>query len=124
MAAERSPGSGDPRAREAELSRRLKNLGDRLGTLAPKRPAGDETGDGTRDASARGSNLARALRLSSEFVGGIVVGGVIGWFFDYATGWSPWGMIVFVLLGFAAGTLNVMRSAGLVSPRDGNANPK
>jgi ATP synthase protein I len=29
-------------------------------------------------------------------------------------GTSPWGMIVFLLLGFAAGVLNVMRAAGVV----------
>jgi ATP synthase protein I len=26
---------------------------------------------------------------------------------------SPWGLIVFLLLGFAAGVLNVMRTAGV-----------
>jgi ATP synthase protein I len=36
---------------------------------------------------------------------------VIGWFLDRWLGISPWGLIVFLLLGFAAGILNVMRSA-------------
>jgi len=35
---------------------------------------------------------------------------------DWALGISPWGMIVFLLLGFAAGVLNVMRAAGVVKP--------
>jgi ATP synthase protein I len=37
-------------------------------------------------------------------------------------GIAPWGFIVFLLLGFVAGVLNVMRSAGVVpgaTPGDG-----
>jgi ATP synthase protein I len=46
-------------------------------------------------------------------VGGVVVGGLIGWSLDYWLKISPWGLIVFVLVGFVAGVLNVMRSAGV-----------
>jgi ATP synthase protein I len=55
------------------------------------------------------------MRLSAELVGGVVVGFILGWLFDRGLGTSPWGLIVFVLLGFVAGVLNVMRSAGVVS---------
>jgi ATP synthase protein I len=43
-----------------------------------------------------------------------VVGAGLGWLIDRWLGVSPWGLIVFLLLGFAAGVLNVMRSAGLL----------
>ena len=56
-----------------------------------------------------------ALRLSSEFVAGVLLGGLIGWLVDHFAGTSPWGLIVFLLLGFGAGTLNTMRAAGLVA---------
>ena len=46
------------------------------------------------------------------------MGAVIGWSLDYFVGTKPWGMIVLVLLGFVAGVLNVMRSAGVVAERD------
>jgi ATP synthase protein I len=59
--------------------------------------------------------LGTALRLSSEFIAGVVVGAVLGWFIDRLAGTSPWGLIVFLLLGFVAGVLNVLRSAGLVA---------
>jgi ATP synthase protein I len=65
------------------------------------------------DASA----LARGFRLSTELVAGVLMGGAIGWLLDRWLGISPWGMIVFLLLGFAAGVLNVMRAAGIIPPR-------
>lgn len=113
MAVQRPPKDTE----DAALSERLKNLGDRLGTLAPKIASRDNDGD-TVQTSGGSTNLARALRLSSEFIAGILVGSFIGWLIDYFAGTSPWGLIIFLLLGFAAGTLNALRSAGLVAPQD------
>jgi ATP synthase protein I len=56
--------------------------------------------------------MARGFRMSTELVAGVVVGAVLGWTLDRVLGISPWGLIVFVLLGFVAGVLNVVRSAG------------
>ena len=71
-----------------------------------------EAGSGPRsDPSA----LARGFRLSTELVAGVLVGAFIGWALDKWLGISPWGMIVFLLLGFAAGVVNVMRAAGVSS---------
>ena len=64
----------------------------------------------TTDASA----MARGFRLSTELVAGVLVGAGIGWLIDRWLGTTPLGMIVFLLLGFAAGVLNVMRTAGVV----------
>jgi ATP synthase protein I len=58
--------------------------------------------------------MARGLRMSSELVAGVVVGGAIGYALDYWLGTRPWGLMVFVLLGFAAGVLNLVRAAGLL----------
>lgn len=41
-------------------------------------------------------------------------GAGIGWVADQWLGTAPLGLIVFLLLGFAAGVLNVLRSAGVV----------
>jgi ATP synthase protein I len=62
-----------------------------------------------------GAGFAQAMRLSTEFVVGILVGTGIGWFIDYAFGTKPWGMIIFLLLGFCAGVLNVLRAANLIA---------
>src|ERR1700731_3229624 len=44
---------------------------------------------------------------------------VFGWGFDRLLSTSPFGLIVFFLLGFAAGVLNVIRSAGVAPDRTG-----
>ncbi|MBO6676827.1 MAG: AtpZ/AtpI family protein [Rhizobiales bacterium] len=56
-----------------------------------------------------------AVRVSSDFIAAIFVGGALGWFLDSVAGTSPFGLIVLLLLGFAAGVLNVMRTLGLVA---------
>jgi ATP synthase protein I len=64
-----------------------------------------------------GSGLARGLRLSTELVAGVLVGAFVGWALDRWLGISPWGLIVFLLLGFVAGVRNVVRA---VNPGDGS----
>lgn len=94
--------------------------------LAAKRPA-RPAGEDSKGGGATG--YGQALKLSSEFIAGIAVGVGLGWFIDRMAGTSPWGLIVFLLLGFGAGILNVLRSAGLVAesgsraPKDGSADP-
>ncbi len=96
-------------AEEAALSARLQRLGERLANQksADRKP---EAESGSRsDPSA----IARGFRLSTELVAGVLVGAFMGWAIDKWLGISPWGMIVFLLLGFAAGVINVMRAAGI-----------
>lgn len=56
--------------------------------------------------------MGRALRVSAELIGGIVVGSLIGWGLDRWLGLQkPWFFILFFLLGAASGILNVIRMA-------------
>ncbi|MEC9342278.1 MAG: AtpZ/AtpI family protein [Pseudomonadota bacterium] len=104
------PERADPS--EAELTARLRALEKRLGTRTQERAEADREKPGN-------PGFAAALRLSSEFVAAILVGVAIGWAIDRFFGVSPWGMIGFLLLGFCAGVLNVLRSAGLMKqPED------
>ena len=98
-------------AEEAALSARLRHLGERLGRQAQGRK--DEAGPPQQDAGRNASMLARGFRLSTELVAGVLVGAFIGWALDKWLGISPWGMIVFLLLGFAAGVIYVIRAAGV-----------
>ena len=63
--------------------------------------------------------MAMGFRLSSELVAGVLVGALMGWGFDRLLSTSPFGLIVFVLVGFAAGVLNVIRSAGVAPNKTG-----
>jgi ATP synthase protein I len=100
-------------ADEAALTARFKRLGERLGHVHPDRPSESSPG---QPPAADPSAIARGFRLSTELVAAVLVGAAIGWLLDWGLGISPWGMIVFLLLGFAAGVLNVMRAAGVVPP--------
>jgi ATP synthase protein I len=54
--------------------------------------------------------MAYGMRMAAELVAAVIVGGVIGWALDWVLGSRPWLFLVFFLLGFAAGVLNVMRA--------------
>jgi ATP synthase protein I len=51
------------------------------------------------------------MRLGSEFVAAILVGAGIGYLLDLWLHTSPWLMLVMLMVGFAAGVLNVIRAA-------------
>ncbi|MEN6543345.1 AtpZ/AtpI family protein [Parvibaculum sp.] len=51
-----------------------------------------------------------ALRLSSEFVSGVVVGAAIGWGLDWVFGTMPLCLVIFTGLGTVAGVRNVLRA--------------
>jgi ATP synthase protein I len=99
---------------EAALSARLGSLDHRLSEIRDSRKIGtDQPGQGSEDGAARASAMARGFRLSSELIAGVVVGAGIGWGFDRLLSTSPFGLIVFFLLGFVAGVVNVVRMAGV-----------
>jgi ATP synthase protein I len=87
----------------------LRSLGDRLDAVQKAKAA--------RERKPPPTSLSVAFRFSTEMVAGLVVGGGMGWGIDWAMGhWSPihtkpWGMIVFFILGAAAGIRNVLKAA-------------
>jgi ATP synthase protein I len=104
---------GNRQSDEALLSARLQRLSEKLARSKGADQPSDSSG---ADRATTASGYARGFRLSSEFVAGVIVGAGLGWLIDRGLGTSPWGLTVFLLLGFAAGVLNVMRSAG-VAPK-------
>ena len=85
-----------------------------------------ETAEAAQQQKAERSSMAGyavAFRLSAELVAGVLVGSAIGYLLDWWLGTSPWGLIVFFLLGFAAGVLNVLRMAGLIQPQNPGNRP-
>jgi ATP synthase protein I len=57
------------------------------------------------------SGAAQAWRMVIELVAGIVIGFGIGYGLDWLFGTLPLFLVVFVLLGFAAGVKTMMRTA-------------
>ncbi|TFF17659.1 hypothetical protein E3C22_23665 [Jiella endophytica] len=62
--------------------------------------------------SGTSQGIAEGLKLASEFVAGIIVGAAIGYGIDRLAGTMPFGLIVFLMIGFAAGVRNVLHSVG------------
>jgi ATP synthase protein I len=54
--------------------------------------------------------MAYGMRMAAELVAAVIVGGGIGWGLDWVLGSRPWLFLLFFLLGFAAGVLNVVRA--------------
>lgn len=93
---------------EEELERRLRSLDERLDRRdEARKPAGG--------ARASNAGMAAALRLSTDFVAAVLVGAALGYGLDWMAGTAPWGMIILLILGFCAGVLNVLRSAGRIA---------
>lgn len=105
-----------------------------MGDNAPPEAPDDDSADakrlkrlksGLEDAQARqetarvwrqveqppNSSLGLALRVGVELVSALAVGFGIGWLLDQWLETRPWLMLVFILLGGAAGILNVYRMA-------------
>ena len=98
--------------REESLEERRRRLSAKLADKGIE-ARGEEAAEQRAEQSRKG--YAQAMKLSSEFISAIVVGAILGYLFDRFVGTAPWGMIIFLLLGFCAGVLNVLRSAGMVA---------
>jgi len=104
-------GSSDPEL--GDISERLKELSGRIAAERHEIAAGSaKPQTGMTDASG----YARGYRLVSEFVAGTLVGGLIGYGIDWLFGTLPFGLIIFLLLGFGAGFLNLARAANRAPP--------
>ena len=84
----------------------LRDLDDRLRRLREREGSGGaEPGHGR----ASSSGLGMGMRIGVELVASLLVGVGIGWGLDRLLGTSPWLLLVFFLLGAAAGMMNIYR---------------
>lgn len=74
-----------------------------------KRDRAIEDNRASRDASPEMSGMARGMRIGTEFIAAILVGAVFGYLIDLGLGTSPWFLLIMLVVGFAAGILNVTR---------------
>ena len=64
-----------------------------------------------KNENKKGLFLGNALKLGTELVAAVVVGTIIGFILDNWFGTKPILIIIFFFIGFAAGILNVVRTA-------------
>ncbi len=92
---------------ENDISHKLANLGSRVrkaraeAGLSQDEPAGRPKGVHNR--------LGVGLRIATDLVVSVGLGGALGWAADDRWGSSPWGLMTGVGLGFASGVLTVYR---------------
>jgi ATP synthase protein I len=92
-------------ADKASFERRIGELDKQLGEARSLQ----EASESQRDRAVRARGMAYGLRMASELVGAVLVGGLIGYGLDQWLGSWPWLFLLFFVLGFAAGVLNVIR---------------
>ncbi|ABC24042.1 AtpZ/AtpI family protein [Rhodospirillum rubrum] len=86
----------------------LEDISRRL-TEAKGGADGAEADGAGSSGPARASGLGIGMRISIELVTTIAVGGAIGYGLDSWLGTSPLAMVVFLVLGGAAGVMNAYR---------------
>jgi len=92
----------------AVLERRSGELGRKLDEA---RQSGAGRRSSTGNGKGRGEAMGQAMRLSTELVGGVIVGGGMGWLLDSWLGTKPWLFLLFFLLGTASGMRHIIRVA-------------
>ena len=108
-----------PKTPESEASPELGDLSNRLKDLSDRIAAEKSDQAAARQPSSRydgAKDYSKGYRLASEFVAGVLVGGLLGYGLDYLLGTLPLFLIVLLLFGFAAGILNMSRAANRDQP--------
>lgn len=99
----------DDRPKTPDRSEDLKDFDRRLGEkIAQHRGKVQPESDANNAWSV-------SVRYGSGFAGGVLVGTGLGWAADKFFDIAPWGMMVGLILGFAAGLRNIMREAAAAS---------
>jgi ATP synthase protein I len=94
------------------LKARLDRLSDALAAQQASAAQSSARGQGPHGVTSPGglgSVLSLAFRVLSEFVAAVMVGTALGWGVDRFFGTSPIFLILFLLMGAAAGFWNVFR---------------
>lgn len=104
------PGGSDGSSKAQTFEERLKAARGKRGLDGPAKP------DGPEPDGLDGSAMGIGLRVGIELVSALVVAVAIGFGLDWLFGTKPILTAVFVLVGGAAGILNVWR---LFAPKTG-----
>jgi ATP synthase protein I len=86
------------------------DLGDRIARAKAEQAERENEAERRRNESAS-KPASMALRFSSELVASVLVGVGLGLLIDHFAKTSPWGLLVMMGFGMAAGIRNLMRAA-------------
>jgi ATP synthase protein I len=81
-------------------------------------------GEGLQNSTPPRNATGLALRFGGEFGAAVIVGALLGYGVDHFLHTSPWGILIGLMLGFAAGLVNIVRVAqayNRANPVDPNA---
>ena len=104
----------ESRERENEALRaRLDKLSNALDAKQrnARESLGATPGQDAPSAAPMGNAIGLAFRVLSEFVAAVIAGAFIGWWIDRVAGTTPAFLVIFLLMGAAAGFWNVYRIA-------------
>jgi len=108
----------DSESEDAALRARLAELSGALDKRqqTPSPPGDNKSAETSGQSTGAAANLG--FRVLVEFVTAIVIGPVIGWQIDAWFSTGPVFLIIFLIVGVAAGMLNVYRvGVGLSGPK-------
>lgn len=109
------PGKGSSNNQDQDgFKKRLDELGQKLDTVNGLREPKPPSNSGS-------SGFAIAMRMGTEFVVAVLIGGAIGWQLDKWLGTTPLLLFIFILFGFAAGTRNIIRLGNELNAKDSKA---
>lgn len=98
-----------------KIKKRLDELGHKMDAAKFNAVKGVKKSGNSLEAEADGNNagngMAIAMRMGSEFVVSVLIGGAAGWQLDKWLGTTPFLLFIFILLGFAAGTMGIIRTS-------------
>ena len=101
---------------DERLQSELARLRGSLSRVRESRHEGEGAPGPSKPAAGADSGISIGLRAASEFVSAVAVGAAIGWGLDWLFRTKPLFIIVFFMIGVAAGVWNVIRAT---SPKRG-----
>jgi ATP synthase protein I len=111
--------------KDADEDKALRARLDALSAALEAERKGSQKQASTQNAAdLSGRSVANAMslgfRVISELVATVLVGGFIGWTLDKWTGAKPIFLVIFLVLGMAAGFWNIYRIAAVPTGTNGS----
>lgn len=83
----------------------------------PPEPPPEKRPSGLHSGSVQ--DLGRVWAVGAEFAATVGAAALIGYLFDYFLGTTPWGMVVWVVMGLLSGFIRLVREAGRLNREAG-----